>query len=99
MLKTLAEDWNFEDISKAYKITGTIPFHEAGLLTLNCAKALFYMHWESNLLYPETIKMVSEWYTAFYRDKADMVNITIQHISEYEQIGVLRKRIWASNIK
>ena len=99
LLKTLAEDWNFEDISKAYKITGNIPFHEAGLLKLNCDKALFYINWESNLLYQETIKMVSKWYTAFYQDKIDMFNFTIQQIAEYEKLGTSRKRIWTSTIK
>ena len=95
LINTLAEKWGFSDINHAYKITGNIPFHEAGLLKLNCDKALSYLKWESNLVYPETILLVSEWYSAFYNQKVDMYQFTVNQISEYEALGNSRDRIWA----
>lgn len=96
LLNDLAQHWGFDNADKAYKVTANIPFHEAGLLKLNCDKALFYMKWESNLFYPETIRLVSDWYAAYYHKRADMYALTLEQISAYEQLGVQRKRIWSA---
>lgn len=39
LLIDLSKYWNFTNVQDAYKVTGNIPFHEAGLLKLNCDKA------------------------------------------------------------
>jgi CDP-glucose 4,6-dehydratase len=98
LIHKLAENWGFDNIKKAYKVTGDIPFHEAGLLKLNCDKALFYLKWECNLLYSETTLMVSEWYSTFYHSKGDMYDFTLKQIDDYEQLGLARNRIWSSKI-
>ena len=95
LLHDLAEHWGFKEINDAYKITDNIPFHEAGLLKLNCDKALFCLKWESNLFYPETIKMVSDWFTSFYHKKSNMYDFTLKQIEEYESLGKDRKRVWS----
>jgi CDP-glucose 4,6-dehydratase len=95
LINMLAAKWGFNDINDAYKITGNIPFHEAGLLKLNCDKALSYLKWESNLVYPETIQMVSEWYLGFYKNKLDMYKFTLKQITEYEELGLARDRMWS----
>lgn len=43
LLIDLSKYWDF-------KVTGNIPFHEAGLLKLNCDKALFYQIWSIQVL-------------------------------------------------
>ena len=45
IIKDLSKYSSFQDPSKAYKITDEIKFHEAGLLKLNCDKALYYLKW------------------------------------------------------
>jgi len=97
LIHDLAKHWGFDNVDKAYKITADIPFHEAGLLKLNCDKALFYIKWESNLFYPETIHLVSDWYAAYYRKNGDMYSLTLDQISEYEQFGVERSRVWSES--
>lgn len=94
LINNLSKKWGFKNFNEAYRITGNIPFHEAGLLKLNCDKALYYLKWEPNLVYTETIQMVSDWYSAFYKKNADMYQFTIQQISDFEQIGVARNRVW-----
>lgn len=98
LINTLAENWGFDDIKKAYTVTGNIPFHEASLLKLNCDKALFHLKWECNLLYSETIQMVSEWYSKFYQSKENIYDFTIQQIDDYEQLGLTRNRKWTHKI-
>jgi CDP-glucose 4,6-dehydratase len=95
LLHDLAHQWGFANPDKAYRITENIPFHEAGLLKLNCDKALSYIKWESNLFYPETIHFVSEWYNAYYHKHTDLYNLTLNQISEYERIGSERNRFWS----
>lgn len=96
LINDLAKQWGFTDIDKAYKVTGNIPFHEAGLLKLNCDKALFNLKWESNLHYSETIRFISDWYMAYYINKSDLYDITLKQIGTYEQTAIDRNRVWPS---
>jgi len=96
LLKDLSAHWEFKNHSDAYSITDNIPFHEAGLLKLNCDKALFHLKWESNLDYSETIEFVGEWYRSYYinNEQTDMYELTIKQIEDYEKIGFERNRAW-----
>lgn len=94
LLGDLARHWGFADDREAFEITGNVPFHEAGLLKLNCDKALFHLKWESNMDYVETIQMVGEWYATYYRRKSDLYRMTLEQISQYEDLGLHRARIW-----
>ena len=88
-VKELLEDFSrywFDDTKKICNITDNIPFHEAGLLKLNCDKALFYLKWQASLLYKDTIRFTSEWYHAYYVRNSNMYSKTIEQISEYEEI-------------
>ncbi len=97
LLRDLGRHWGFADSDEAYRIAADVPFHEAGLLKLNCDKALFHLKWESNLDYAETIRLVGDWYSAFYRARADMYALTLDQISEYERMGNERNRVWCRN--
>jgi CDP-glucose 4,6-dehydratase len=95
LLADLSGYWDFKSADEAYSVTDNIPFHEAGLLKLNCDKALFHMRWQPTLQYPETIRFVSEWYFDFYRKNGDMMQKTLAQLNEYEQIAGARGVIWA----
>jgi CDP-glucose 4,6-dehydratase len=95
LLGDLGRHWGFATSNEAYRVTANIPFHEAGLLKLNCDKASFHLKWESNLDYPETIRLVGDWYKAFYREQADMYALTMEQIAAYERAGAERNRVWA----
>jgi len=94
LMNDLSKYWYPSNKIEKYTITDNIPFHEAGLLKLNCDKALFYLKWESNLFYQETIKFVADWYKNFYTIKIDNFNFTLFQINEYENIAKERNRIW-----
>lgn len=95
LLGDLGRRWGFENSDQAYRVTDNIPFHEAGLLKLNCDKALFELKWEANLNYEETIRFVGDWYTGFYKERADMYVLTLEQISAYEHAGMERNRAWS----
>ncbi len=94
LLGDLGLHWGLATPDEAFRVTANIPFHEAGLLKLNCDKALFHLKWEPNLSYAETIRLVGDWYTAFYRKRADMYAMTVEQIAAYECMGAERNRVW-----
>lgn len=94
LLIDLSPYWHFEKPSDAYKVTGNIPFHEAGLLKLNCDKALFYLKWQANLAYKDTIRFTSEWYYDFYKTDKDILEKTIEQIKEYENLAKNKGLQW-----
>jgi len=97
LLIDLSKYWDFINVNDAYKVTGNIPFHEAGLLKLNCDKALFHLKWQANLEYKDTIRFTSEWYYAFYHnDKTNknIYDITMQQIKEYETLAKEKGLMW-----
>lgn len=94
LLVDLSKYWGLDAIDKAYHITDNIPFHEAGLLKLNCDKALFYLKWQANLEYKDTIRFTSEWYYDFYNSDNNILDKTFEQISEYENMAQSKGLAW-----
>ena len=94
LLEDLSVYWNFLTVDKAFSVTDNIPFHEAGLLKLNCDKALFHLKWQANLEYKDTIRFTSEWYYDFYKKESDIYLKTIDQIGEYENLALKKELKW-----
>lgn len=94
LLRDLAEVWGHADPARSFRVTGNIPFHEAGLLKLNCDKALLMLKWEANLSYGECVSMTGEWYRDVLKHRADALDITKSQIRSYESIAAERGRTW-----
>ena len=95
LLEDLSKSWCFAKFEDAFTITDDIPFHEAGLLKLNCDKALSQLKWQATLQYQQTIRFTSEWYFSFYKKGAGIIyDETVMQIEEYENIAINNKRQW-----
>lgn len=80
--------WN--DISQSQQ-----HLHEAGLLKLNCDKALFDLEWQSTLKFEETVRMTVEWYKHYYQNADESMRaFTVAQIKEYVQLAKQRKLPW-----
>jgi CDP-glucose 4,6-dehydratase len=95
LMSDLSQHWQFASPEQAYSVTDNIPFHEAGLLKLNCDKALFYLNWQATLNYAEVVRLVGQWYFDHYRKSSDMFGETLKQIDEYETHAKQRNAIWA----
>ncbi len=84
LIRDLATHWGINDEGKVFKITDNKPFHEAGLLKLNCDKALFKFKWQATLDYKQTAKFTSEWYYNYYQSETNMYAFTMAQLEEYE---------------
>ena len=81
--------WN--DISQSQS-----HLHEAGLLKLNCDKALFDLSWKPTLDFKETVKMTVDWYKRYYENQGQsMRNFTVRQIQQYVQYARRLELPWA----
>ena len=94
LLLDLAASWRQSSFDCRYSVTGNIPFHEAGLLKLNCDKALFHLGWEANLSYQDCVELVGGWYLEYYKGQCDMRELTCDQIKKYEKIAIGRGLKW-----
>lgn len=94
LLKDLSKIWHFENPLDAYQITDNIEFHEAGLLKLNCDKALFLFKWLPALEYSDVIEYTGNWYYNYYRKNVDMFKFTIEQIYNYEEQATKKELLW-----
>jgi CDP-glucose 4,6-dehydratase len=72
--------------------------HEAGLLRLNCDKALFDLNWLPTLQFEETVQMTVNWYKEFYEHNTDnMYDFTMSQIADYSRLANDRGIQWAQS--
>jgi len=73
-------------------------FHEAGLLKLNCDKAVRLLEWKPAMSFQETVKMTVSWYKEFYQGNPDsMLNYCKQQIAEYDDVALKKGINWAND--
>jgi CDP-glucose 4,6-dehydratase len=66
--------------------------HEAGLLKLNCDKALHDLGWKSALQFGDTVAFTVDWYKEFYKNRdQSMYEFTVNQIETYMQISSAKK--------
>ncbi len=94
LLSTMASSWTADIPNIPYKVTDDLPFKEAGLLKLNCDKALFELKWDATLDYIQTVKMTSDWYSAYYTKEVNMFDLSLKQIDEYEHVAIARGSSW-----
>jgi len=89
LINTMSGHWDsvlWNDISDS-----KTHLHEAGLLKLNCDKALFELHWQPILEFRETVLMTVDWYRHYYQNSKDsMYNFTVSQIEEYSKLAIER---------
>ena len=61
---------------------------------LNCDKSLFYLKWQANLDYKDTIRFTSEWYYDFYMSDRNIFDKTMEQITEYENMAKTKDLKW-----
>jgi len=94
LLQDLSGYWDFQEPSKAFKVNNDTKFHEAGLLKLNCDKALFHLKWLPTLSYEKLIEFTGSWYFRFYNGQNNMLDFTLSQIEEYEQRATDKEIKW-----
>jgi CDP-glucose 4,6-dehydratase len=96
LIDEMSKYWNQIKWNDVSKNEGHV--HEAGLLKLNCDKALFALEWNSALEFEEMVKMTVDWYKEYYQNRAQsMHDFTISQIDLYTKAARLNNISWANN--
>lgn len=68
---------------------------EAGLLKLNCDKALAVLQWRTTLDFAETVRLTVDWYRRFYQCSGEpMLDVTLGQIRDYVATARQRDLAW-----
>jgi CDP-glucose 4,6-dehydratase len=68
---------------------------EAGLLKLNCDKALHSLDWVPNLNFNDTVTLVANWYKTYFNNpKSNMKEFTLEQIKFYEKVAYNQNLSW-----
>ena len=71
--------------------------HEAGLLKLNCDKALFDLQWRPTMQFSDTVKMTVEWYMNYYQNSNQLMHdFTLSQIDEYTKLAKTKNIDWSN---
>jgi|TARA_Y100000294_G_scaffold68314_1_gene64688 CDP-glucose 4,6-dehydratase len=72
--------------------------HEAGLLKLNCDKALYDLAWQPTLEFKDTVQMTVEWYKQYYQNSEEsMYEFAKAQIEQYTKLAIKRNQSWTNN--
>ena len=93
LLDELFASWGENPGFAPYLVQGQ-SMKEAGLLKLNCDKALHALKWTPTLAFTETAELTAQWYYAVTVGGADPVALTANHLDRYLALASERKKPW-----
>ncbi len=97
LIDQLSQYWKpKKNIDSYYKLIDKSLFNEAGLLKVNCDKALFHLSWESTLTFDQCTELVGIWYNKYYNQKnLDVYELTSNQIEFYCKMATKRLVNWS----
>jgi CDP-glucose 4,6-dehydratase len=95
LLEKLGNSWGFQNSEDCYTQTGELKFSEAGLLKLNCDKALYDLKWNPTLNITELVQYTGDWYYMYYKNPEKVKKFTLEQIIDYEKKACKRKVKWS----
>ena len=98
LLERISKYWHFKTKEEHFKINTNSSFHEAGLLKLNCDKALHDLQWKPVLDFEHTAALTAKWYDVFYNQpEQDLLAYTITQINEYTEAASVKELEWTKS--
>lgn len=94
MLQELGKQWGTGNDETLININPNSNFHEAGLLKLNCDKALAQLKWKPVMNFKNTIKLTATWYKEFYEANKNMFQLTANQIDDYIAFAKEKSLAW-----
>ena len=71
-----------------------MPIKEAGLLKLDCSRALHQLNWSPTLSFQETVELTAKWYQHYYHPTLSIEEFSLQQINHYVNHASQREAIW-----
>jgi len=97
MIEAIAKNWTFKSGHEQIVLQDDPGFHEAGLLKLNCDKALHYLQWKPVLSFSEAAFFTANWYNQYYHTPgADLFELTHSQIDTYAKAANKINLAWSN---
>ena len=97
LLKKFGYYWGIKEESEIFEVKIEKKFREAGLLKLNCDKAMNILNWNPILKFDQTVQMTCSWYKSFYKEaNLDMLKYTQDQIDEYTKLAISKNIPWTN---
>jgi len=88
LIDEVALNWTFKKDQQQMIVLENPGFHEAGLLKLNCDKALHDLKWKPVLGFSDAARLTASWYNLYYHNKEkDLYSFTLSQIAEYATVA------------
>jgi CDP-glucose 4,6-dehydratase len=81
LIEAMQQHW--DNVMWKTTAADSVQVYEAGLLKLNCDKALHHLHWRPTYDFSSTVAATMAWYKYFYEDGNNMINLCRHQIQEY----------------
>ena len=95
LINEISPGWSFKKDFSRYHIREQEEMKEAGLLKLNCDKALARLQWMPTMNFTETSATTIRWYDAYYNSKnINIEEYTLQQLNEYLELAKTRNLAW-----
>jgi CDP-glucose 4,6-dehydratase len=97
LLQAVGKFWKSGTTKDHYSIESNTAFHEAGLLKLNCDKALAFLQWKPVLDFQTTAEFTGEWYNYYYNNRSvsNVTDYTLRQIEAYAAGAKTKSISWA----
>jgi CDP-glucose 4,6-dehydratase len=97
LLEAIADLWKV-DVKDKFILDKSARFHEAGLLKLNCDKALHLLQWFPVLDFKHTAEFTALWYKHYYENSnaVDLYKFTSGQIDQYTALAKAKEIQWTN---
>jgi len=96
LIDEVAINWSFRNDQLQVVIQEEPDFHEAGLLKLNCDKALHDLRWKPVLGFADAARLTASWYNIYYNtSEKDLYKFTLSQVDEYTTFAKKINLEWA----
>jgi CDP-glucose 4,6-dehydratase len=97
LLEEIALNWHFDGSHDKFIVDLTPTFHEAGLLKLNCDKALHELSWKPALRFEDAARLTATWYDKYYHQGTEgLYEYTLDQIQEYTDAAIKLGIAWTA---
>lgn len=93
LIHAISETWGGTS-GELYEVMPSKDFHEAGLLKLNCDKALAMLQWKPVMDFGQTAFYTASWYKRFSEASTSVYELTVEHIQEYMSLAQAKGLTW-----
>ena len=95
LLQAISGYWKFKELKEYFILDKQARFHEAGLLKLNCDKALHALQWKPVLNFEQTAAFTALWYNQFYAvSQSSLYEFTALQIGEFVAQANVKEMAW-----